>query len=438
MRARAGRRRRRPRVARGATPSAGRSSRRASPSGRWSAPPRSCGLDARRRARPRRPASSPRARRRSASGSACSATTAPAQAIRAILALPLVTGDFRYPGGGAAVHDAPATTARRGRRRAPGRDAGAARALDQHVPPGRALLTGEADPPVTSLVVFNANPAATRARPEPRPRGPAPRGPLHRRARAAAGPTRATTPTSCCRPRCSPSTSTCTRSYGHHYATLNLPATAAPGEALPNTRDLPPPRRRPGARPPAPARQRRGPRAAAARHARGARARPPTRSCASDGYARRTGVPRRHGAVRRGRLPHPDAAGRSCSTRRSRRAAVDPLVGYTPPHEAADPSSPRATRWCWSRPAGRFFMNSTFALAAVARGANGPAAACTCTRTTRRRAAWPTASAVRVRNDRGSFLADGAVDDATRPGLAFTYKAYWARLSRGRPATSTP
>ena len=38
---------------------------------------------------------------------------------------------------------------------------------------------------------------------------------------------------------------------------------------------------------------------------------------------------------------------------------------------------------------------------------------------------------MRVRNDRGSFLATVAVDEATRPGLAFTYKAYWARLSPG-------
>jgi anaerobic selenocysteine-containing dehydrogenase len=40
--------------------------------------------------------------------------------------------------------------------------------------------------------------------------------------------------------------------------------------------------------------------------------------------------------------------------------------------------------------------------------------------------------AVRVRNDRGSFLAGCRIDDATRPGVAFTYKAYWARLSPGR------
>jgi anaerobic selenocysteine-containing dehydrogenase len=40
--------------------------------------------------------------------------------------------------------------------------------------------------------------------------------------------------------------------------------------------------------------------------------------------------------------------------------------------------------------------------------------------------------AVRVHNDRGSFRAAVAVDEATRPGVAFTYKAYWARLSPDR------
>ena len=56
---------------------------------------------------------------------------------------------------------------------------------------------------------------------------------------------------------------------------------------------------------------------------------------------------------------------------------------------------------------------------------------CTCIPTTRRRAGLADGDAVRVHNDRGSFLAAVAVDDATRPGLAFTYKAYWARLSPG-------
>ncbi len=42
-------------------------------------------------------------------------------------------------------------------------------------------------------------------------------------------------------------------SYGHHYVTLNMPAVEPPGACLPEQRDLPPPRARAGARPPAPA-----------------------------------------------------------------------------------------------------------------------------------------------------------------------------------------
>ncbi len=34
-------------------------------------------------------------------------------------------------------------------------------------------------------------------------------------------------------------------------------------------------------------------------------------------------------------------------------------------------------------------------------------------------------------NDRGSFVAEVVVDDAARPGVAFTFKVQWAKLSPG-------
>ncbi|HEX2774614.1 MAG TPA: molybdopterin dinucleotide binding domain-containing protein, partial [Micromonosporaceae bacterium] len=113
------------------------------------------------------------------------------------------------------------------------------------------------------------------------------------------------------------------------------------------------------------------------------------------------------------------------------RLGVDPLVGYTPPLEAADPQLAERFPLVLVAPASRFFMNSTFASLPWHAGKMGPprvhlhpddAAA----------RGLVDGSAVRVRNDRGSFLAAAAVDDATRPGVAFTYKAYWARLSPGR------
>ena len=97
-----------------------------------------------------------------------------------------------------------------------------------------AVLTGEADPPVTSLVVFNANPAAT----------------VPDQGRTRAGLLRDDLFTTVLEQRW---TDTCDfadvvlpatmqpehldlhSSYGHHYTTLNPPATQPPGEALPNT-----------------------------------------------------------------------------------------------------------------------------------------------------------------------------------------------------------
>jgi anaerobic selenocysteine-containing dehydrogenase len=155
------------------------------------------------------------------------------QAIRAICALPLVTGDFRYPGGGALcmtsghhVVDEDAVV----------------RPDDMSAPPARSInmsrlaaaLAGEADPPITSLVVFNANPAAT---------APDQTG-------AHNGLRREDLFTTVLEQRW---TDTCDfadvvlpatmqpehldlhSAYGHHYTTLNLPVVRAPGEALPNT-----------------------------------------------------------------------------------------------------------------------------------------------------------------------------------------------------------
>ena len=55
---------------------------------------------------------------------------------------------------------------------------------------------------------WNSNPAAIAPDQDARARGPAPRGPVHRRARAVHDRHRRVTPTSCCRPRRSSSTST--------------------------------------------------------------------------------------------------------------------------------------------------------------------------------------------------------------------------------------
>ncbi|SCL53147.1 molybdopterin-containing oxidoreductase family protein [Micromonospora chersina] len=345
------------------------------------------------------------------------------QALRAICALPLVTGDFRYPGGGALVStgghhpidEDPVV-------RPPGMPAPPARSVNMSRL--ATVLTGEADPPVTSLVVFNANPAAT----------------APDQNRLLAGLRRTDLFTVVLEQRW---TDTCDyadvvlpatmqpehldlhSSYGHHYTTLNLPVTRAPGEALPNTEIF-----------------RRIAAALGLDHprfsdsdedlARQLLAGTPVtfEELRERTYARTTGVPVGAAPFAAGGFRTPDGRARLHDPALAR-LGVDPLPGHTPPAEAADPELARRFPLVLLAPAGRFLMNSTFASLPWHARRTGPprvhlhpddAAA----------RGLADGDAVRVHNDRGAFLAAVALDEATRPGLAFTYKAYWARLSPGR------
>ncbi|MEH0937765.1 molybdopterin dinucleotide binding domain-containing protein [Micromonospora psammae] len=102
-------------------------------------------------------------------------------------------------------------------------------------------------------------------------------------------------------------------------------------------------------------------------------------------------------------------------------------VGYTPPAEGADTELARRFPLALISPAGR---NSTFASLSWHRDRTGPPRVHLHPDDVAARG-LADGDAARVHNDRGEFLATVAVDDATRPGLAFTYKAYWARLSPG-------
>ncbi|SCG54625.1 molybdopterin-containing oxidoreductase family protein [Micromonospora halophytica] len=344
------------------------------------------------------------------------------QAVRAIAAIPLVTGDFRHPGGGVLV-----TTS--GHHRID--TDRVARPADMPAPPARSInmsrlaaaLTGEADPPVTSLVVFDANPAAT--------------VPDQNRLRQGLGCADLFTVvleqrwTDTCDwadvvlpATMQPEHLDLHTSYGHHYATLNLPATVAPGQALPNTEIFR--------------------RIAAALGLEHPRLRDSDTDLARqllDGsgvsyeelaeatYARATGVEVGTAPYAKGDFPTRDGRARLYDPQLTAQG-VDPLVGYTPPAEAGDTELARRFPLALISPAGRYLMNSTFASQPWHLERTGPprihlhpddAAA-------RGLADGDTA---RVHNDRGEFLATVAVDDATRPGLAFTYKAYWARLSPG-------
>jgi anaerobic selenocysteine-containing dehydrogenase len=345
------------------------------------------------------------------------------QAMRAIAALPLLTGDFRYPGGGALCMT--------GGHHPVDEDA-VARPKGMPAPPARSInmsrlaaaLTGEADPAVTALVVFNANPAAT----------------APDQTRLHAGLARADLFTTVLEQRW---TDTCDfadvvlpatmqpehldlhSSYGHHYTTLNLPATRAPGEALPNTEIF-----------------RRIAAALGLDHprlrdtdeelARQLLAGTPVtfEELSERTYARTSGVPVGSAPFAKGGFPTANGRARLVDPAlRSQR--VDPVIGYTPPAEAADPELARRYPLVLIAPAGRFLMNSTFASQPWHAAKMGPPRVHLHPTDAAARA-LADGDAVRVHNDRGAFLAAVAVDDATRPGVAFTYKAYWPRRSPGR------
>ena len=103
-------------------------------------------------------------------------------ALRLLYALPGVTGDWQYPGGGASYSTSGrfvanvAGVARDDLLRAPVRTLNMTRL-------GEGLLDLD-DPPVQALVVYGANPLGSQPRPGAGARGPRARGPLHGRDRA--------------------------------------------------------------------------------------------------------------------------------------------------------------------------------------------------------------------------------------------------------------
>jgi anaerobic selenocysteine-containing dehydrogenase len=344
-----------------------------------------------------------------------------AQAVRAVCALPLVTGDFRYPGGGGlcmtaghfsgpdVVHppDMPAPRTRR---------VNMSRLAE--------ALTELSDPPVTSLVVFDANPAAT----------------VPDQTRLLRGLSRPDLFTVVLEQRW---TDTCDwadvvlpatmqpehldvhTSYGHHYTTLNLPAAAPPGQALPNTEIF-----------------RRIAAAMGLTHPRlfdsdEDLARQILRDSpvgyeelAERGYARTTGVAAGSAPYAAGGFPTPDGKARLVDASLARHG-VDPLVGYTPGAETGDEDLAGRFPLVLLSPAGRFFVNSTFASQPWHTARMGPPRVHLHPADAVARGLGD-GDAVRVHNDRGAFLAAVAVDEAARPGVAFTVKAYWARNSPGR------
>jgi anaerobic selenocysteine-containing dehydrogenase len=118
------------------------------------------------------------------------------------------------------------------------------------------------------------------------------------------------------------------------------------------------------------------------------------------------------------------------------RAGLDPLPGFTPAAEVSDEATAARYPLALISAAPHHFLNTVFG--------NNPEL--------RRRAGAPRVvlnpadaaarglvggERVRVANDRGQFLAEVAVDDRVREGVAATTKGHWAKLTGGANVNAT-
>ncbi|MEU7424577.1 molybdopterin oxidoreductase family protein [Streptomyces sp. NPDC040750] len=109
----------------------------------------------------------------------------------------------------------------------------------------------------------------------------------------------------------------------------------------------------------------------------------------------------------------------------------DPLTGYTPPKEAADPELARRLPLVLISSASHFFLNTTFAnKESLVRRAGAPFVELHPDDVAARGLAE--GQQVRIFNDRGAFTARLQVSDSVRPGVARTTKGWWAKLTGNR------
>jgi anaerobic selenocysteine-containing dehydrogenase len=116
-------------------------------------------------------------------------------------------------------------------------------------------------------------------------------------------------------------------------------------------------------------------------------------------------------------------------------AGHDPVAGYVPPAEAADPERARRYPLSLISSASHHFLNSMFANnPELRRRAGGPRVVLHPDDAAARGIA--DGQRVRVANDRGALEAVAEVDDSVRPGVAATTKGHWPKLSGGANANA--
>jgi anaerobic selenocysteine-containing dehydrogenase len=117
---------------------------------------------------------------------------------------------------------------------------------------------------------------------------------------------------------------------------------------------------------------------------------------------------------------------------RMAKAGLDPLAGYTPPYEAAQRGTPLAARYPLALIAGadHYFLNSLFANVADQTRRAGPPIIRIHPEDAAVRG-LETGHEARVFNDRGAFVARVEVTDRVRPGVVASTKGRWPRFVKG-------
>jgi anaerobic selenocysteine-containing dehydrogenase len=341
-----------------------------------------------------------------------------AAAVRAVCAIPAVTGDWRYPGGGVLAmtwgHSPVGAPYPSDLPRPATRDVNMSRLAE--------ALGDTMDPPVKAFVVMNANPAAAT------PAQLRVRDGLMREDLFTVVLEHWMTDTVDYADIVLPATMQpehvdVMTGYGHHYVAWNEPAVDPPGECLPNTEIFR--------------------RLAAAMGADHPRLRDSDVQLAAQVLAPAglsvDELRERHWAraanFARGEAPFADGGFPTPSGRVELRSETfaadghDAIVDYVPPHEAGDLELERRFPLVLMATAARYFTNSQFATSDWHVGRMGPPRVHIHPSDAAARG-LATADAIRIFNDRGEFFAEAVVDDAARPGVAFTYKHYWPKRSR--------
>jgi anaerobic selenocysteine-containing dehydrogenase len=351
-----------------------------------------------------------------------------ANAVRAIVSLPALTGAWRDAGGGALLstsgHYPVDMKALTRPDLIPGWPAVQPRVVNM-VEIGDALHSAE--PPIEAVVVYNSNPVAVAPDAEKVIRG------FRREDLFTVVLEHFLTDTADHADYVLPATTQLEhfdlhKTYGHRYVVANSPAIAPLGEARPNSRIFRDLAARMGFDDPCFADSDEQVAAAALRWSDPRIAGSSVESIRARGWVK-LDVP--DAPFANGGFPTP--SGR-CEFASPRLAAMglDPVPDFLPPHESVASAPELAARYpiALVSPPARNFLNSTFVNVASLQAAE-KTPGCDLHPDDAAARGIADGDEVRVFNDRGSFLARARVSDRARPGVAVAWGVWWHKLAPG-------